>query len=68
MLVHPDKNPTMTDRASLAFEGMEYIKNKCLDYFLSRDIINVILSLVIRQSIFKKISLKPKSELESKGS
>lgn len=21
MLVHPDKNPTMTDRASLAFEG-----------------------------------------------
>ncbi len=68
MLVHPDKNPTMTDRASLAFEGMEYIKNKCLDYILSRDIINVILLLVIRQSIFKKISLKSRSELESKGS
>ena len=24
MLVHPDKNPTMTDRASLAFEGKSF--------------------------------------------
>lgn len=39
MLVHPDKNPTMTDRASLAFEGIDdlifFFCNNKFSVFLS---------------------------------
>jgi hypothetical protein len=49
MLVHPDKNPTMTDRAQLAFEGM-YIKIKISVYLLYKDIL-----LLIIKELYKKI-------------
>lgn len=35
MLVHPDKNPTMTDRASLAFEGKSHSNGNPIYSFLS---------------------------------